>query len=71
MNLKTDTFILLTALCVYQSLHMQHFALYMYQEGQSRRASVFKDETFQAAAKIFKLVSSVRSGIRKPGILQI
>lgn len=30
--LKMDTFILLMALCVYQSLHMQHFALYVYQE---------------------------------------
>lgn len=55
-----------TSLCT-----CSHFALYMYQEEQSRRASVFKDETFQAAAKIFKLISSLRSGIRKPGILQI
>ena len=69
--LKTDTFVLQMALCAYQSLHMQHFALYMYQEEQSRVASVFKDGTLQAAAKIFKLVSSVRSGIRKPEIVQI
>lgn len=50
-NLKMDIFILLVALCVYQSLHMQHFALYV-EEEQSRGVSVFEDETSQAAAKI-------------------
>lgn len=43
----------------------------MYQVEQSREASVSKDETFQASAKIFKLISSVRSRVRKSGILQI
>lgn len=42
---------------------MQHFALYMYQEEQSRGIGVFKDETFQVSVKIFKLVNSVRSGV--------